>query len=225
MIGKFLNLMGSTFLLLGTGFYLKKTGKMNEQGKSILINLLIYAVIPCNIIKSFSFGWSYNVNATLVMILSLAVFVELFCLIFMMFAYKKLGDKEIIYQYSTICPNVFMGNPFVEGLFGGIGMSYASIYLIPQRIVTWTIGISLFQSKEKENVWIKVGLHPCMCATYVGLLIMLCRLSIPEILSGYIASVSACCTPITLIYVGMVLADIHVKELLHLRILLLQWFA
>ena len=38
----------------------------------------------------------------------------------------------------------FVGSPLAEGLFGGVGLLLTSFYLIPQRIVMWSVGVSYF---------------------------------------------------------------------------------
>jgi predicted permease len=48
-------------------------------------------------------------------------------------------DRRRSLRYSIICSNAgFLGNPIAEGVFGGVGLMFASIYLIPQRIMMWS---------------------------------------------------------------------------------------
>ena len=52
-------------------------------------------------------------------------------------------------QYGTVCSNAgFLGSPLTEGLFGGVGLLLTSVYLIPQRIVMWSMGVSYFRQDD-----------------------------------------------------------------------------
>lgn len=44
-------------------------------------------------------------------------------------------------QYCTIVPmSDFLGNPIAEGIYNEVGVLYTSIFLIPMRIVMWSVG-------------------------------------------------------------------------------------
>ena len=80
----------------------------------------------------------------------------------------------MVLQYATVCSNAgFLGNPVAEGLYGSIGLLYASVYLIPQRIVMWSAGISYFtESPSRKEVVKKVLTHPCIVAVEIGIVLM-----------------------------------------------------
>ena len=48
-------------------------------------------------------------------------------------------------QYRTIVPmSGFLGDPIAEGIYKGVGVLYTSIFLIPMRIVMWSVGTTYF---------------------------------------------------------------------------------
>ena len=51
-----LSLQGTLFLLILAGVLAKKTGIVSETGRKTLSDLLIYIVLPCNILESFLSG-------------------------------------------------------------------------------------------------------------------------------------------------------------------------
>lgn len=126
------------------------------------------------------------------------------------------GKKEV-YQYGTVCSNSgFLGNPIAEGVFGTTGLVYASIFLIPQRIVMWSAGVSFFSKEEnRAATYKKVLTHPCMIATYIGMLIMIFNLKIPMFINGAVTALSNCTTAMTMVYVGTILVDINIKKLIN----------
>ena len=56
---------------------------------------------------------------------------------------------------------------------------YASVAMIPQRIVIWSAGISCFTKAESPmKVFKRVALHPCIIAVYIGLIYMVLPIKI-----------------------------------------------
>lgn len=218
MFSELYALMGMMFLLIMIGFLLRKKGKITNEGKKSLVDILLYVILPCNIIKAFSVKFEGDFWAKFIELLIVAILIQVLCLIITKVCYRKMnpGEKEV-YQYGTVCSNSgFMGNPLSEGVFGSTGLVYASIFLIPQRIVMWTAGVSYFQKGEsKKEVYKKVLLNPCMIATYIGLLTMIFQIEYPQVISKTIESLSNCCTGLTMMYIGTILTEVDFTSLLN----------
>ena len=89
------------------------------------------------------------------------------------FFVKTHSRQRSVLQYGTICSNAgFMGSPLIQGLYGLDGLLFASIYLIPQRIVMWSGGVACFTSTKGIEVVKKVITHPCIIAVFIGLFII-----------------------------------------------------
>ena len=51
--------------------------------------------------------------------------------------------------YGTVCTNAaFLGNAITEGIFGAEGLMLTSIFLIPQRMAMWSVGVSYFMQGD-----------------------------------------------------------------------------
>lgn len=58
-------------------------------------------------------------------------------------------QKRAFMQYGVICSIAgFLGDPLAEGILGSDGLMLASIYLIPQRIVMWSVGLGYFSESN-----------------------------------------------------------------------------
>lgn len=210
-------LMGTMFLFILTGVILRNQKVITNEGKKCLTDIIIDVILPCNIIKAFSAKLDSNTIQRFLVLLLVAVGAQILSLLIAKFCYKKTSDQEMsIFQYATVCSNSgFIGNPLAEGIFGELGLTYASVYLLPQRIVMWTAGVSYFnRSEDKKTVYRKVLTHPCMVATYIGIVIMMFHISLPELLGNAIRSFSNCCMPFTMMYMGVILADVDLKYLI-----------
>lgn len=210
-------LMGMMFLLILVGTALRALKIITDEGKKCLTDIIIYAILPCNIIKAFCTDLGDHILKRFSVLILVAAASQILALFTAKMMYRKMNKRDIpIYQYATVCSNSgFIGNPLAEGIFGSTGLIYASVFLLPQRVVMWTAGVSFFSKTDnKKNAYKKVLTHPCMLATYIGFAIMLLPIQLPSVLSKAIASISGCCTPMTMMYMGVILADVNVKELI-----------
>ncbi len=162
------NLQGQLFALLAVGALLRKVGLFQESTKGFLTDLVLYVTLPCSIILSFRIDVSGKLLISFSIIFFVSVGIQLFCYLLSKVTYRKQEQgKKSVLRYGLLVSNAgFLGLPIAGELFGAAGFMYASIYLIPQRIVMWTAGLSIFNpaAVNKKQAALKVILHPCMVA-------------------------------------------------------------
>ena len=211
------NLMGMMFLLIMTGFMLRKFGLITDAGKKCITDVLLYAILPCNIIKAFTADLGSDHWKEFAVLLAVAIAVQVLALIICHFCYNRMNAGEkAVYQYATVCSNSgFLGNPVAESVFGSMGLLYASVFLIPQRVVMWTAGVSYFtRETDKRKAYKKILIHPSMIATYIGFIILIFHLTIPTPIYKAVVSLSNCTTAMTMMYVGTILVGVDFKALI-----------
>ena len=214
---RLLNLQGMLFLLVAAGVVLRKKGILPEGAKAILTDLVIYLILPCNIINSFFIEFNLEILKGFAVILTIASLIQIGCLMFAKVFYNREPEsRKKVLQYGTVCSNAgFMGNPIAEGVYGAEGLMYASIFLIPQRIVMWSAGVSYFtESPDRKTVVKKVLTHPCIIAVYIGLVLMITRLPLPAFLQNTIKSVGGCTTTVSMVLIGAILAEVEPGSIL-----------
>jgi predicted permease len=217
MIGQMFSLMGEMLLLMLVGWLIRRVGILTKEGKKCLTDLILYVILPCNITKAFiSEKLDSELWGSMIVVLIVAILIQILCTVISAFAYRRMeeGQKEV-FQYATVCSNAgFMGNPLSQAVFGDLGLLYTSIYLIPQRIVMWTAGVSYFtRASDKKNLMKKVLVHPCMIAVYIGMFLMLTGIALPDFLMKTITSISSCTGAMTMIYIGTIFTEVNWKEL------------
>lgn len=216
MISDMLQLMGMMFLIMLVGALLRRKNIITVAGKKCLTDVILYLILPCNIIKAFSIEIDTSVMENILIALFVSIGIQIFYIILnhLLYPMMKDGEKQV-YEYATVCSNAgFMGNPLTQGVFGDVGLLYCSVFLIPQRIVMWTAGVTYFtKSSEKGGLLKKVLLHPCMIAVYIGLILMLTPVTLPNVLMKTVTSFSNCCTAMTMMYIGTILGDVDFRSL------------
>lgn len=217
MFETMINLMGMMFLLIMTGFLLRKFGYITDAGKKCITDVLLYAILPCNIIKAFTTDLGTDHWNDFAVLLAVAIFVQIMALVICRFCYNRMNQGEkAVYQYATVCSNSgFLGNPVAESVFGATGLLYASVFLLPQRVVMWTAGVSYFtQETDKRQAYKKIIRHPSMIATYIGFILLIFHLTIPTPIYKAVISLSNCTTAMTMMYIGTILVGVDFKSLI-----------
>ena len=108
---------------------------------------------------------------------------------------------------------IFIGLPLNVALFGEQALPYFLIYYITNTISTWTLGVYLMtsdsksgQSKETTKFDWKKLLPAPLVGFLVALLFLILRISIPDFATNTLTYVGNIVTPLSLIYIGIVLA-------------------
>lgn len=210
-ITKILNLQCILFILIATGAIARKKGIIKAEGKAVLTDLLIYIFLPCNIISSFNMKFTLDIFLKFAIILLFAAITQFFCMFLSKYTYNNVEErKRKVLQYATICSNAaFLGLPVVEQIFGLTGVMYASVAMIPQRIVMWSSGLSCFTKHDSfGKVFKRVALHPCIIAVYIGLIQMFLPFDIPTPIAFSIKTIGGCTLTTSMILIGTMLGEI-----------------
>ena len=227
------------FLLVAAGAILKKKGILKEEGKTVLTDVVLYFFLPCNIINSFRIGFDISILRKFAVVLVVSVLVQAVSYLLSKCLYNhKSTEVRRVMQYCTIVSNSgFLGLPIAEGIYGAEGMMYASIFIIPMRIMMWSAGIACFtDSPDFKSVVKKIVVHPCIVAVYIGLGLMVfqeplagvyesilstgipgaaavAQVVVPA-LDKAVRSAGGCTTALTMLLIGMMLADVKANSML-----------
>ena len=199
------------FLLVLIGFIIRKCKIVGTEGRKNMVDLCLYVTLPFNILNSFFVDWEPEMLLSCSVILLLSAGYNVISIAASSILYRKQKEeRRKTLRYGTIVSNGgFLGNPIVEGVYGTSGLFYASIFMIPVRIVMWSVGISVFLKGHKENLLKKVLTHPCIIAVYFGAFLMGTGLVLPEFVRSTITGLSNCNTPLSMMLVGMMLAEMN----------------
>ena len=140
------------FLLIIAGMILKKKKIVSDSTKNDLTDLLISFILPCNIINSFRMEFNIQILKKFFWLLVISLTIQMFAYLIgkVIYSKEKEGEKKVL-QYLTLVSNAgFLGFPIAEGVYGAQGLLYASIFILPNRIMMWTAGISCFTKKNKK---------------------------------------------------------------------------
>ena len=213
-----ISLQGTLFAMMLIGAWLKKRGIMDENGKRCLTDLCVNIIIPCNIFRSCLIEFNMEIFRACGLLLLSAVLLQMLCLLLNRFLFNRYPpQRKKVLQYCTIVPmSGFLGNPIAEGLYDSLGVLYTSIFLIPMRIVMWSVGTTYFVADatvEKKKVIRNILTHPCLVAVYLGLFCMVTQIPLPAVITKTVGYVGSCNSAMTMFIVGTILADVKLSTI------------
>ena len=207
---------GMLFLTMLIGYIFGKKGLADDNGKSLLTDLVLFVTLPASILKSFQIEINHQILIACMTIAIAGVVIQIGSYVLGMLLYNHYGEsRKKVLQYATICSNAgILGNPIAEGIFGQMGMMYASIYVIPQRIFMWSVGLTYFtEAPDKKTLCKKVATHPCILSVLIGFLLMVTQIRLPEVLNVTIKTVAGANTFLAMALVGLILSKVKLTEL------------
>lgn len=221
------NMQLMMFLLMAIGAFLRKKEIITDTGMRNMTDFFIDIVLPANIIKSFLIEFQMDIVMSFLAIVVVSTVNQIFCSLFGKFAYNWVPVRQRkVLQYGTVCSNAgLIGNVVAQEVFGTIGMTLASIFLIPQRIVMWTVGLAFFtEAPDKKSLLKKVATHPCIIAVFVGIILMVTQAQLPVFLQKTVDSLSACTTGLSMVIIGTILAGVDLRKMLDGKVFLYTFF-
>ena len=218
-ITSLLSLEGSLYVLILAGILLKRTGFLTKESGRLMTRIALDISLPCSIIRSFLIELNEEKLRAFATVLLIGTVVMVIQVTASFIAFRMIRpEHRDPMRYGMInANNAFLGYPMVEGIFGSEGIAVASIYMIPVRISIWTVGLSIFTAKgvKGRELVRKCLLHPAMIAMYIGLFFMFTQLTPPAFLNDGMRMLANCLTPLSMLTIGTILADVPVKQLLN----------
>lgn len=214
-----LQLQGTLFALMLVGAYMKKRGIIDDAGKKCLSDMCIQVVIPANIFKSFLIEFNKDIFAACAGLLIAGTISQVVCIVVNRFLFNRYPDqRKKVLQYCTIVSMCsFLGNPIAEGIYGATGVMYASLFMVPMRIVMWSVGTSYFVANahtDRRKVIRNIITHPCLVAVYLGLIVMITQIQLPGVITSTARYVSNCNSALSMFIIGTMLPEVDLRTII-----------
>lgn len=210
--------------MIVTGFLAKRlkiiTNEMNES----MINLVLFIMLPAMVLASMNFDFSPEIliKSGKILLISLVIYVALMAASFLIPRIVG-GEKsqKAIYQYAFIFVNVtYMGYPVVDSIYGKIGIFYTAIFNLPFNLFIWTIGLWILTKDHDEfkgkvsSFELKKFINPAIIAVILGFVLFLFSISLPKIIYDTLETIGSATMPLSMIFIGSILADVEIKDIL-----------
>ena len=204
------------FLIVAVGYCVTKAGRFSEKARADLTNLVIYVVLPANIFSSFDIELTPEILRQSGFILIAAFGLQGLYMVLNKVLFRRFpSGRQDVLKYAMIVNNAgFMGLPIMGAVFGQMGLLYGSIMLVPMRVFMWTVGLSLFTSKQAKGSAKTLVTHPCTWAVILGFAYIFAPFSLPAFLSNTIRTIGDTVTFLSMFVVGSILSGTKLKSAL-----------
>ncbi|MBQ9009320.1 MAG: AEC family transporter [Clostridia bacterium] len=204
------------FLYMLCGFVISRLNIVREDNRAVLVRLLMDVAMPMMVLNAFNKPTTREeiLSSVWVMVIALAGCVVT-GLIGRVLWRTQPDNKRKVLMYASMFSNAGnAGLPIISLVFGPVGVFYASMYLIPPRILQWTVGLGFFVKPEKGG-WVRnVLLNPMVVTIYIGAVLMATGWQIPGVFGKAIANLGSMTGPLSMILIGATLAHMDFRQLL-----------
>lgn len=198
------------FVYMAIGGLLFQKGLITKEGSKSLANLLLYAVLPCVVVKSFCVARTpERMNGLLVSFLA-----AFGILLLAMAVSHLLFKKNPIDDFGAAFSNAgFMGFPLVAAVQGSEAIFYAAGFVALLNALQWTYGQSLISGDPGYRSPKAILKNPLVLSLLLGILIFCFELPVPAIASDLLAALAALNAPLAMVILGVYLAQTDPKTL------------
>ncbi|EHO54533.1 AEC family transporter [Lentilactobacillus kisonensis] len=204
-------------LVIALGYGLRRMKKFDDNFKGSISFLIMNVALPLsifvsvldNLTKEKLIGLS---GGLIYVFISFALGYLIAWLLMKILRVRK-GRRGTFINMIVNANTIFVGLPLNLALFGQVSLPYFLIYYVANTISTWAIGVFFISNDDptatavkKEFNWRKLLPAP-LIGFIVSLIWMLIGLPLPKLVDSTFSMVGNLVTPLSLIYIGIVLAD------------------
>ena len=203
-------------ILISLGYILQTKKWFDISFSDNISKLIMNIALPASIFVSVM---EYLTVDRLIKLLSGLVYVALATIFGYILAYIlvkalkiRAGRRGTFINTFVNANTIFIGLPLNIALFGDKATEYFLVYYIINTISTWTLGIYLMitdsqvQSKTTVSFDWKKLLPPPLIGFLVAIVFLLAKIPVPQVMTKTLTYVGNIVTPLSLIYIGIVLA-------------------
>ncbi|QAS69406.1 AEC family transporter [Oenococcus sicerae] len=211
-------------LVIALGYILRRNGKLGDSFKGNISYLIMNIALPLSIFVSVL---TYLTRAKLLNLSSGLVFAAASFAVSYILAYLitkifkiRVGRRGTFINMFVNANTIFIGLPLNQALFGAKSMPYFLIYYVMNTISTWAIGVFFISAddptKDKSDKqafnWKKLLPMP-LVGFLISLVFLLLAIPVPAWVTTTFSMVGGIVTPMSLIYIGIILADAGLKSI------------
>ena len=207
--------------IIGLGYILRKRNWFYDGFSSNISKLITNIALPASIfnsvLKYLELGELVKLSDRL--LYTFASVILGYAIAFIMVKIFKIrnGRKGTFINAAVNANTIFIGMPLNIALFGEESMPYYLMYYITNTVSIWTLGAfcvaadPVFDVENESRTktlfnWKKI-FSPALIGFIASLLFLLFGIEVPDFISSTLNYIGSIVTPLSLMYIGIVLAD------------------
>ena len=199
------------FIMVVVGYVIVKAKLFKVEDSKIMSKFVLYVASPCAILSSYQVSFSNEKLHGLFIALIGALVVQIAFIIGARFL-NNFREFQSIEKAAMIYAN--SGNliiPLVGSVLGTQWVIYSSGYMLIQTILLWTHAKSLVMESPSYE-FKKIVLNINVIAIVIGFAMFMSKITLPSILGETVSSFGSMIGPLSMIIVGMLIANMNLSE-------------
>lgn len=211
-------------LVIALGYYLRQKNKFDDHFKGsisfLIMNIALPASIFVSVLKYLTRDKLVELSGGLLYaLISFAVGYLVAWLLSKLLRVRP-GRRGTFINMFVNANTIFIGLPLNTALFGVKSMPYFLIYYVMNTVSTWAIGVFFISKDDPTKTkgsdqsfnWRKLLPAPLL-GFLVALVFLLLAIPVPGWIDSTLSMVGGIVTPMSLIYIGIVLSDAGLKSI------------
>ncbi len=201
------------FLVVLVGVLCRRLGYFTDETIRGVTQLVVNVTLPVLTVYNMQrpFDMHVMMNFLLTLLLSLAAILAAIGGASLLFRHRPHDKRAVLLNMAGFSNCGFMGYPIILAI-NPDWMIYAVAYNVAYLLVSWTVGVSLFQGRQ--NVSLKrVLLNPNVIAAFLGFAVFCLHITLPDILSQTMSLIGGLTTPLSMLLIGTRISGIRLSEL------------
>lgn len=184
----------------------------SDNISKLIMNIALPASIFVSVMEYLTVDRLIKLSSGLVYVALATIFGYIIAYVLVKALKIRAGRRGTFINTFVNANTIFIGLPLNIALFGDKATEYFLVYYIINTISTWTLGIYLMttdsqvQSKTTVSFDWKKLLPPPLIGFLVAIIFLLAKIPVPQVMTKTLTYVGNIVTPLSLIYIGIVLA-------------------
>lgn len=203
------------YIMIAIGFVCDKAKLFTEKAARMLVDFLLYIVVPCMLVRSFTKIELTRHNLLMFLLSLLLAFTTHFIAIALNLPFfRKKNDENPIYKYASIYGNVgFMALPLASEILGDEGVFYCANGVIAFNIITFIHGVKIMNRDGFKLNLKNLVLNPGIISVIIGLPLFLLQVKLPVLIEQPMSYLAELNTPLAMLIFGTYLANTDLKTM------------
>ncbi len=195
------------FIMMFVGMIGSLTKLISKEGNKAMTDVLLFIVTPILIVVSYQVDYSADKLHGLLLAISLSFLSHIISIIISSIAIRKSNNPDYqVERMGTIYSNCgFMGIPLLYALYGAEGVFYVTAYLTVFNLFVWSHAVILMTGRVKKRDIISVLKSPNIIAIFIGLILFVTGLRVPELILDPFKTITLVNTPLAMLVIGATL--------------------
>ena len=222
----FLRSISGILVILGmilVGFVIGEKGWFDDKSRGLLAKLVTQVALPFYML--YTITQRFTAADLLIMLpalrfpaLSMVILLGIATAVARIFAVRQ--DRRGLFISMFFNSNtIFVGLPINQALFGDASIPYVLIYYMCNTTFFWTLGTYLIQRDGEGEAQfdlktsLKKVFSPPLMGFILGLVMVMLQIKLPAFLASDLQYLGNLTTPLSMIFIGLSVSHVGVKQL------------